>query len=267
MRVSAISRDGFFSLLALDQITTLSERSGLSFRNRHEAAELEKLVLGLTQEYSGAFSGVVLSPEFGYAALEEKAEQTGVLFPLERRLLDSDPLSLPILLPGWGVEAVRGNYGVAKLELCYNPGEKEAAAKRQFVAEIYDYCQHEGIDLVLELLLYIESTPSQYSQLFPELQLQAVQDFRRSCSVMALEYPFTALSAVTVTAQLDIPWILTARDTPYDVFKEQLRTVLESGGKGFMGIEQFLGEGKELMTPTGRDRVLELTRIVAEARG
>lgn len=283
MTLPAISQNGFFSLLALDQVLLIADRFELSFRSSEEAQALEHSYMQLTHQFSPLVTGVVFAPEFGYPALEFKAEGAGPLFALERRLLESDPLSVPILTQGWGVEATRGNYGVAKLELYYNPQEKEAAAKRQLVAEVYDYCQHEGIELVLELLLYIEATPAQYPQIFPELQLQAVQDFRRSCSVMALEYPFSALNAVTLTAELDIPWILSARDTTYDEFKEQLRTVLESGAAGFMGVEPFLlGKGElglaemklaerteqvaRFLKTTGRDRVLEASRIVAEAR-
>lgn len=282
MTLPAISRNGSFSLLTLDQVLTLSKRFNLSFRSSDEARLLEKSIKQLSQEFSPFCTGVVLSPEFGYDALELKAEQAGTLFAVERRLLEADPLSVPILTQGWGVDAVRGNYGVAKLEVFYNPTEKEASAKRQLVAEVFDYCQHEGIALLLELMLYVESTPSQYAQIFPEVQLQAAQDFRRSCSVMALEFPLSALSAVTITAELDIPWILTTRETPYEQFKEQLRTVLESGAVGFMGIEPFLPEEKEValaggklsdradmirrfIATTGRDRILEASRIVAEA--
>jgi tagatose-1,6-bisphosphate aldolase len=92
---------------------------------------------------------------------------------------------------------------------------------------------------------------------------------------MALEYPLDALGAVTVTAELDVPWILSARNTQYDDFKESLRTALESGAKGFVATEQFLppqhsgnfdqDECLKFIQTIGKDRVIEVTRIVEES--
>lgn len=278
MNLSAISHSNIqFSLLGLDQIVAIADHFGLSLQRTEDAVFLDTLLKKMTVAYSQKMSGVILAPEFGYDALYSKTEATGVIFPLERRLYDADPLSVPILNSQWGVEAIRNNYGVAKLELFYNPEEKEAATKKQMVAEMYDYCQQEKIDFILELVIFIEGTEQEYKQRFPELQLTAIQELRTLCSCIALEYPLDALGAVTVTAELDIPWILTGRETAYDVFKEQLRTALESGAQGFMAMEQFLPEkpatgsttfdqekALQFITTTGRDRVLELSRIVSE---
>lgn len=279
MQLSGISDpNGTFIVLSLDQIVGIADRFGLHIHNPQEQMHVQELLGELMQQYSPSATGVLVSPELGHDALSNLTEGAGPLFPLERRVFDADPLSIPILASQWGVEAVRNNYGVAKLELFYNPEEKEASPKKQMVAELYDYCKHEGIDLVLELLLYIEGSDFEYKQKFPELQLAAIQELRTSCSLFALEYPLTALGAVTITAELDIPWILTARETPYDVFKEQLRTALESGARGFMGVEQFLPDlpkagpvvfdeqaALNFIGTVGRDRMLELARITAEA--
>ncbi|MBP7768543.1 hypothetical protein KA082_01785 [Candidatus Woesebacteria bacterium] len=275
---SLMTSNGVGSLLALDQVVSIADHLGLSTHVAEEKAVLIQMIEQMATVYGMAgVSAAILSPELGYSALDSLPVETGVGFSLERRLYDADPLSMPILFSPWGVEAIRNNYGVAKLELFYNPEEKEAHNKKQMVAELYDYCKHEGIDFLLELVLYIEGSPKDYEARFLELQLAAIQELRASCSLLALEYPLSPLGAVTVTAQLDIPWILTARDTPYDVFKENLRSSLESGAKGYYGIEQFLPPkptsgaaqfDKEKMlqfiTTTGRDRALELSRIVSE---
>lgn len=279
MKLSSISTTtNMFSLIALDQVVSIADHLGLNLSNSQEIVALSEMMELLAKTYDPASTGMVVAPEFGFEIVSRLKDTNGVIFPLERRLFDADPLTIPILVAQWGVEAVRNNYGVAKLELFYHPDEKEASTKRQMVAELYDYCQHEKIDLMVELLIYIEGNDSEYAKLFPEVQLAAIQELRASCDLLALEYPLSALGAVTVTAELDIPWILTARDSAYEVFKEQLRTSLESGARGFVAMEQFLPplpkSGKaqfneaimqQFITTTGRDRALELSRIVAES--
>lgn len=277
MRLSSISSSsGMISLFGFDQLLPLAKNTGLTVSDPHDAFYLESIVLSLMTAYSPQLSGVVLSPEIGYQAILNKAEGTGVVFCLERRLIEPDPFTIPLLMQHWNVETIRHNYGLAKLELFYNPNEPEASTKKQMVAEIYDYCQYQGIDLVLELLIYIEGTENEYKATFQQLQLEAVREFRTLCSLIALEFPLDALGAVTVTAELDVPWILTGRDTLYDTFKENLRTALDSGAKGFLATEQFLppftpkgkfnwDEYQRFITTVGKDRVIELTRITNQS--
>ncbi len=279
MKLASIQTSGeMFTLLAADQIVGIADRLGVALPGQSLQSPLQSVYHQIVTTFAPEISGVVLAPELGNTTIPQIFEQSGIILPLERRTFDADPLSVPILAQNWGVEAIRNNYAVAKLELFFNPEEKEAASKKQLVAEVYDYCQHEGIDLLLEVLVYMEGTEAAYHERFPELQLGAVQELRNLCSVLALEYPLNALGAVTVTAELDIPWILSMRDTPYDLAKEQLRTALESGACGFLAMEQFLPEKPETGLPefdpqhvrqfietTGRDRLIEVSRIVAEA--
>jgi tagatose-1,6-bisphosphate aldolase len=275
MRLSAISSEShMITILGLDQLLPMSRVLGLSVSDSHGTVKLEQVIFELTRQYSPYLTGVVFSPEIGYRAVTQKSENAGPLFCLERRLIDPDPLTIPLLMNSWNVEAVRQNYGLAKLELFYNPLEAEAETKRQMVIELNDYCKNQGIDFLLELIVYIEATEKEYKNTFQQLQLEAIQDLRTHCSVLALEYPLDALGAVTVTAELDVPWILSARSSRYDDFKENLRTALESGAKGFMATEQFLPEKRtenfdqdeclKFLQTVGKDRVIEVTRIVEE---
>lgn len=277
MQLSSVRHTTRFSILALDAITESAEQCGINIQLAEGKKQLQDVICDIAKAFSGAYSGIVLAPELGYEALTDKDTAAGVLFPLERRLFDADPLTIPILKEHWGVESCAQNYGMAKLELYYHPEEKEAAVKQQMVAELYEYCQHENIDLLLELVIYIEGTEAEYIAQLPAVQLAAVQDLRSSCSMLALEYPLNALNTVTLTAELDIPWILTARNTPYDQFKEQLRTALESGAVGYMAGSPFFpavpstGSAKwdaekikSYIMTIGMDRIHELYRIVSE---
>ncbi|MDQ5951098.1 MAG: hypothetical protein QG639_375, partial [Patescibacteria group bacterium] len=140
MRLPAISSDAqMMSLMGFDQLLPIARALGLSTSDPHGTVQIEQAVRSLVKEYSVYLSGVVLSPEIGYRSILEKAQAAGPIFCLERRLIDPDPLTVPLLLNNWNVETVRQNYGLAKLELYYHPQETEAATKRQMVAEIYDY--------------------------------------------------------------------------------------------------------------------------------
>lgn len=276
MRLSAISSESqMLSILGLDQLLSMAHILGLSVSNPNDVLTLEQVIIEVVKQYSPYISGTALSSEIGYRSILQKSENAGPLFCLERRLIEPDPLTVPLLLNNWSVETVRQNYGVAKLELFYHPQEAEANTKRQMVAELYDFCRNQEINFLLDVAIYIEATEKEYKETFQQIQLEAIQDLRNFCDVMALEYPLDALGAVTVTAELDVPWILSARNTPYDEFKENVRTSLESGAKGFLAIEQFLPEfqkntfnAEEFMKfvqTFGKDRIIEMTRILEEA--
>lgn len=276
MHLTAISRNSMYSLLGLDQVLQLSKITGLSVSDPKQLLELENLIILFAKILTPEMSGVILSSEVGYPALSQKHLGVGPVFAVERRLIEPDPYTIPLLLQHWNVEAIRNNYAMAKLELYFNPNEEEVVTKLQMVAELYEYCKHVGIDFLLELIVVVEAKEKDYKPLFQQVQLEAVQELRKYCDLMALEFPFDALGAVTLTAELDIPWIVTAGDTPYDIFKENLRTALESGAAGYLGLEQFLPPVfkkdsydrsivERFVMTQGRDRAIELGRIVTEA--
>jgi tagatose-1,6-bisphosphate aldolase len=248
---------------------------------------------------SPSVSGVLVSPEYSFGSILKKDNKAGLLLGLERRALSLDPMSAVSLIPNWGVEHVRNNYALAKLELYYNLFEPEFMTKKQLVAEVYEYCQMLGIDFLLELKIFPYQQQDVNVLSLHETQMLAIEDFRGICNLIALEFPGDLLSAVTLTAGLDIPWIMvngtwagSAADTDsYEAYKENLRLALESGARGFLagnliwrdilseilhpvcvegaaGFElnpQWLEEFSRLMKTKVRDRMVELCRITNEA--
>ena len=131
----------------------------------------------------------------------------------------------------------------------------------------------------MELLVYHQAHEKPSPEGMIEAQLLAVQEFRESCDVIALEYLGDSLAAVTITAELDIPWILTSRSGEYEDCKRELRASLESGAQGFLMGDVFWpkvshAEGTDgsvdvSMLETeiehqSRDHLLELVRITNE---
>lgn len=180
-------------------------------------------------------SGVLVDPQFG---LQYATDKSGLLLPLViPKSAEIDPLAVPRLHQDWGVVEVANNYGVAVLTLFYHPQEQKALPKKQFVTELADYCAHEGIDLILDLVVYTPADQQFDVSLFQESQLVALQEFRSLAQALILQYPLDPLSCATITTELDIPWLVSSRGLRYTESKETIRTALEGGARGFFTTE------------------------------
>lgn len=267
------------SFLELDQTPHLASWLGLELKQPENIQLLKTLLLKLSKVLSPDLSGLVLDPIYSFEAATKELGKTEVLFRLSSLSEAVDPMSVPQLIPNWGPEEIANNFATAKLELHYHPEEEKALAKKQLVAEIYDYCQFLDIPLLLKLIIY---TPAgrEFDQVqFEADQLQAVWEFRAMTDILALQYPFGPLAAATITAELDSPWLLMSQGQDYDEYKLNLREVLENGAAGFLAgdslyqdLQKFKLKDKspdweqidEFVRGTLRDRVIELGRIVEE---
>ena len=280
MTIDALrTKEGMITLLELDRVPAMADGMELQMSQSDHLEILSDITQKMIQVYTPHVSGVVLSPEHSFRHRSEVAATCVPLLSIEKKTAAVDPLAAPSLVENWSVENIANNYAVAKLELYYHPAEAQAALKKQMVAEIYDYCQYEGIEFVLELLVYHQANEKPSPEGMTEAQLFAVQEFRESCDVLALEYLGDSLAAVTITAELDIPWIVTSRSGEYEECKRELRASLESGAQGFLLGDVFWpkvshAEGsdgsvnvsmlKTEIEHQSRDHLLELVRITKE---
>ncbi len=258
-----------FCILELDHPLLFAEQLGVSVADPAGLAHIQQVQGELMRALSPEVSGVVLDSESSYWALEQKAQHTGVVFSLEKQTSESDPLAVPRLAETWGVVPTKNNYALSKLKLAYHPSQKAALQKRQFVAEISEYSHQQGIDFILELDLMHEGEAEQ-------AMLQSISEMRSLVDLWVLPAA-QPLTAVTITAQLDVPWIFSVLTEKYDLFKEQLRVALEGGAAGFMvgpalwadvlrahpGAAAREDRAKAFQTIV-RDRFLELARITGE---
>jgi len=279
VKVSALQKSGI-GILALDEAYAFAEHLGLTLNEPTNIENLNALLVRFLMLYSEHTTGVVLDPIYSLPFLSYKHKNSGLLIRLEQEQ-NQDPLALPRFIPQWGIEDVRNNYGLAKLELMYHPAEDLAVEKKRLVSELYDFCQYEGIDFMLKLVIYHPPGKELDMVEFQEIQLEAVAELQRFASILSLQYPQDPLATATLTSSLDVPWIVHGDNIPYDQFKEFVRISTENGAQGFMAgqtlweeinnmrqedqspdfqaIEQFL-------KTTGKDRVIELMRIVKEAQ-
>lgn len=286
MKLSALqSEQKAFSILEIDQVTSIAEKLGLDLKIQGGLEQLELILQAFITHLAPLPSAVLAEPLYSFPLLMNDLER-GLVLRLEKVFPDLDlerPIAVPQLANNWGVNEVANNYAVAKLGLWYHPAEEKALEKKQLAAELFNYCQQLGIDLLLKLKIYHQPDETKEKVVFQEAQLQALQEFRSMASILALQYPGDALACATLTAELDQPWLVSLSADlvkDYSAAKQSLRTALENGAEGFLAGDIFWSEiysmRQEDQTPDlvkiqkfvetqARDRLLEFVRITNEA--
>ncbi len=282
VKLQNLQKDGSFALLKLDDAEKLASILGLNLEQAEDASILQHAKTILAEKLSMRATGIILDPYYGFDAIQKKHAAAGLCMRLENYTLEHLQ-DVPKIIDDWGVASCRNNYATAKLELYYHPSEDNAISKKQLVAELYDFCQYEKIDFVLALRIFNPLGGVLPQEEAEGAQLQAVQELRKYCQLLAIEYPGSSLATATIDSELDIPWVLLshreAQQEPYDDYKAHLRIALENGASGSMTAEVLL-EGipsirKEDLSvdwdtfalfaqTTAADRLAELQRIVLE---
>ena len=272
------------ALLSLDIVPRLAAQFGLDLTVKANEIALHQLLQEMARTIVPAMSGVVLDPIYSYDLMVRDLDHAGLFLNLEKLTAEIEPQNPPTLIPNWGVDRIKQHYAWAKLELIYHPNEPAALTKKQLVAELGDFCRHEGIGFLLKLKVPSLNSNQSLAQAaqFQQDQLTAAQELVKSVSLLALENPQDALACATLTAELDVPWIIALEPTlDYEKVKEILRMSLENGAQGFLVAEALWSEIyqlrasdshspdwvkiREFLATTARDRSIELARIADEA--
>lgn len=280
MNLTAIqSEQKMMGLCELDAATQLAGIFGLDISLPENEELVKKILTDLGSTAGQHLTGLVLDPIYSFDLINHQG-RAGLITRLTIINEDLDPAALPTLMPDYGLEEMRQNYSLAKLELYYHPQGENALQKKQLLAEIYDYCNYLNIKLLLKLVVYTPASQDFESAVFQEDQLQAVQEVRKMAHLLALQYPLDPLAAATITAELDIPWILMTQDQSYEEYKSALRVCLSNGAKGFLASTSLwkeladfkmnnqkpnLDKIKAFIRAELKDRVIELMRIADEA--
>ncbi len=287
MHIPALRDQNGIALVSVASLPQILDAQELNITDAKTAALAQTISKELVRTLSPHATGIVFSPEYTYYSILQKSENAGLVLTIEKQSVDVDPMALPALVDRWNVENIRQNYGVAKLRLYYHPSERQALAKQKFVAEIHEHCRHVGIDLMLELLVYHQASEAAERETQLQDQLTAVVELRDKCDGMILEYLEDPLTAATITTELDVPWIISSTEADYERAKSEIRAGIEAGADGFListaifppaeSIKNALNPNGNLMAESvpewftflntvGRDRMLELRRILSENR-
>jgi tagatose-1,6-bisphosphate aldolase len=281
MHLPALQSDHqMFSLLALHEYKRLAELLGLDVTITGGLDQTKYVYQEMFDQLVPHVSAIIAEPELSFPILldQSKEPEHGLILSLTKDNSEQTG-GMPQLSPYWGMDEVANNYAVAYFRLLYHPSEELALEKKKVLFEVHDYCRHVGIDLVVELLVTLQSDQPQEPSVFQETQLQALQELRSSAELLIIQYPGNALAAATITAELDVPWVVGLSVKPYEQVKQELRAALENGAQGFQISEALWSEtgGMRLegtspnlaaiasfIHTTARDRIIELNRITNE---
>lgn len=265
------SNKGRYALLGLDKPILLAEQLELNYDIPEAKIFVDTLLAFALELYSPYVTGVSFPPESQYATLTKKRGSAGVIFPIERTSKASDPFSLPIMQPRWGIEHIRNNFGIAKLAMSVSPAEEELSAKLQLVAELSDACHYEGVDLLLELQLIRDE---ENSLSLADQYISILRLFRRYGHLLAVEFPGSVVDTLAVAGMLETHFIVINNQKSYSQAKEQLRDSLAAGAVGMLISRSVWPQGKQFgqdlakaqvyLQTEGLDRLRELVRIIDE---
>ncbi len=269
--------EGLFTIAPFDHRGSLAQMFGMDIQTETAQHVVTQLKVLFMEAFSEMCSGVLVDPEFGFPAIAKKAPNTGLIMTLEASDYTGNKSLVPTLIQNWNVHQVKSNYAVAKLLIYYHPMEANALQKKKLVIELYHSCKYEGISFLVEPIIYNPNGSEPLNKADnQDAQLQTCQEFQKYCDVLKIQYPGDALACATMTAELDIPWILLSRGMKHDEFVTALRVCMENGAKGFAAGRSVWQEIGELRMPdgspdmekikiflnsTGRQRIAELIQI------
>ncbi len=268
---------GKYTIAPFDHRASLAKLIHVDETKPEGAQVLSQLKCLFMQAFSPLCSGVLVDPVYGFDSIDYKSSNCGLILTLEGSGYSGNEAAVPTIIPNWSVHNIKENYAVAKLLLFYHPDEANAVAKKKLVMEIYSSCQYEGIAFLLEPIIYNPHNKDVLSPTeFQEAQLMTVKEFRSCCDIIKIQYPGDALACATITAELDIPWILLSRGMEYSQFRDALREGVENGCAGFAAgrtiwqeIGQYQSNGgpdilaiQQFLMTTGQERMKELIAVV-----
>jgi tagatose 1,6-diphosphate aldolase len=212
-------------------------------------------------------SAILMDPEYGLPAIEQRAPGTGVLLAYEKTGYDATVKGrLPDLLPEWSVRRlVEAGADAIKILLYYNPSDEKSinTIKLAFIERIGAECAAVDVPFFLEPLAYDDTIGSEKSLAFAKVKPKYVAAYmaefsqpRYGVDVLKVEVPvnmkfvagtrafggeqaYTRQEALALfresAAAATKPFIYLSAGVSDDVFRETLELAAEAG-TSFSGV-------------------------------
>ncbi|WP_018664460.1 tagatose-bisphosphate aldolase [Heyndrickxia acidiproducens] len=256
-------QNGIIGALAIDQRGSLRKMISKD-GNMVDKGTIETFKSLVSRELTPYASSILLDPEFGWPAANERADGTGLLMAYEKTGYDAARDGrLPDLLPEWSVKKLKqnGTDGV-KVLLYYDIDEPEFInrQKHAFIERVGSECQSEDIPFFLEIVSYdanIADVKSKaYAKVKPHKVIEAMKEFSKtdySVDVLKVEVPVNMVfvegfGESTVyskedaagffkaqTAATDLPFIFLSAGVSAELFRKTLYFAKDSGSR-FNGV-------------------------------
>jgi tagatose 1,6-diphosphate aldolase len=253
--------NGIIAAAAMDQRGSLRKAIAAARGSAVNDADLTEFKALVTKVLTKHSSAILMDPEYGLPALEQKAPGTGVLLAYEKTGYDANVKGrLPDLLPEWSVQKLKAAGADAiKILLYYNPFDDAPinTIKHAFIQRIGDECKANDIAFFLEPICYDDSVGAEssfeFAQVKPKYVIAYMREFSKpeyGVDVLKVEVPvnvkftsgmgvFNGKEAYTreqakayfveAAAATMLPFIYLSAGVTDEVFRETLELAAEAG--------------------------------------
>lgn len=254
MSLEDISRNGRFAVFAIDHRDSMRAFLRPDDPASLSAAEITALKTDIVSGGAAGATGLMLESEYSIPHLIDNGslpEGAGFLAALEAQGYLGAPGAEPTrFLENWS-PALAKAAGAAgcKLLLPYNPDRPLADAQAEVAAEALTMCRAVDMPLILEPLFYDLDGPEDRERV-----VLATAERFAAMEPDLLKLPFPVDSNVNedraqwsaACAEMDkripMPWTLLSGGVNFDLFAEQVQTVVDNGAAGFMVGRALWGE-------------------------
>jgi tagatose 1,6-diphosphate aldolase len=160
--INAIANDqGVITAAAMDQRGSLQKAIGKAMGHDATAENLTEFKTIVTEVLTPYASAILMDPEYGLSAIEQRAPGVGVLLAYEKTGYDATVKGrLPDLLPNWSVRRlVEAGANAIKILLYYDPDDDPAInrIKQAFIERVGAECRAYQVPFFLEPLAYSDA--------------------------------------------------------------------------------------------------------------
>jgi tagatose 1,6-diphosphate aldolase len=194
--------NGIIAAAAMDQRGSLQSAiaKGRGAGGKADADDLAAFKTAVTKVLTKHASAILMDPEYGLGAIEQRAPGTGVLLAYEKTGYDATVKGrLPDLLPEWSVRRlVEAGADAIKILLYYNP-EDEAGinlVKHAFIERIGAECAAVDVPFFLEPIVYNDEVGDAkglaFAKVKPDYVTRAMAEFskdRYGVDILKVEVP------------------------------------------------------------------------------
>lgn len=249
----------FYHMLALDHRSSFKQMMEKSGQKATEKKLIRYKTKILNAVYKQA-SGVLLDPEIGLQALTavKNSSEIPYLLSIEKSSYQADPKGIrqtELQYSGKDLKE-KGASGI-KLLLYINPNLPTEKQNHQLTTakKAVEEAKKTNLPLFLEIVTYNTEQEPQV-----EKALSLFLDNKIRPDVFKLQYPGNNEKCKKITRMLkEIPWILLTRGKKFAIFKQELKTAVKAGARGFLAGRALW---QELFELHGKDEEIFLNQTL-----
>lgn len=256
---------GVIAAAAMDQRGSLQKSIGKARGGEATTEDLTLFKIAVTKVLTQHATAILMDPEYGLPAIQQKAAHAGVLLAYEKTGYDANVAGrLPDLLSEWSVRRlVKVGADAIKILLYYNPDDdvKINTIKHAFIERIGAECEAHDVPFFLEPIYYDDTIKDELelAKRKPAMVTEYMQEFSKpqyGVDVLKVEVPvnikfvagtrayagttaYTRQEAMThfrdAASVATKPFIYLSAGVTDEIFRETLELAAEAG-TNFSGV-------------------------------